>query len=82
MVNGNDELSGWILDLDLAAPDGLDLFNSENQHFYGGIVWSIIAKAALAMYAYDTLSLPHDSSQCTEIQVSQIHGDAWFHTIS
>ncbi|EMD37706.1 hypothetical protein CERSUDRAFT_50016 [Gelatoporia subvermispora B] len=49
MVNGNDELSGWILDLDLATPDGVDLFNDDNQHFYGSIVWSVMAKAALAI---------------------------------
>ncbi|OCH93717.1 phospholipase B [Obba rivulosa] len=49
MVYGNDELSGWILDLDLATPDGFDLFNDENQHFYGSIVWSVMAKAALAI---------------------------------
>lgn len=45
MVFGNDQLSGWILDLDLATPDGDDLFSDNNQWFYGSILWSVIAKA-------------------------------------
>lgn len=45
LVFGNDQLSGWLLDLDLAAPDGLDLFTDDNQYFFGSILWSVIAKA-------------------------------------
>ena len=45
LVFGNDKLSGWILDLDLATPDGLDLFSDDNQYFFGSILWSVIAKA-------------------------------------
>ena len=45
LVFGNDQLSGWILDLDLAAPDGLNLFTDDNQYFFGSILWSVIAKA-------------------------------------
>lgn len=45
MVFGNDQLSGWLLDLDLATPDGDDLFSDKNQWFYGSILWSVIAKA-------------------------------------
>ncbi|KAI0092923.1 phospholipase B [Irpex rosettiformis] len=45
LVFGNDHLSGWILDLDLAAPDGLNLLNDANQYFFGSILWSVIAKA-------------------------------------
>ena len=42
--NGND-LEGWLLDLDLATPDGDNLFDDENQYFFGSILWSIMAKA-------------------------------------
>ncbi|PSR76524.1 hypothetical protein PHLCEN_2v8427 [Hermanssonia centrifuga] len=45
MVFGNDQLSGWLLDIDLATPDGDDLFSEKNQYFYGSILWSVIAKA-------------------------------------
>ena len=45
LVFGNDQLSGWILDLDLAAPDGLNLFTDDNQYFFGSILWSVITKA-------------------------------------
>ena len=45
MVFGNDQLSGWLLDIDLATPDGLDLFSDKNQYFFGGLLWSVIAKA-------------------------------------
>lgn len=46
MIFGNGgNLSGWILDLNLAAPDGLDLFDSENQDYFGSILWSVVAKA-------------------------------------
>ena len=39
------DLSGWILDLDLAAPGGDNLFGDENQWFFGSILYSIQAKA-------------------------------------
>ncbi|KLO12267.1 phospholipase B [Schizopora paradoxa] len=51
MIFGNNgNLSGWILDLNLAAPDGLDVFNDENQYFFGSILYSIVAKANLSIY--------------------------------
>lgn len=50
MVYGNGgNLSGWILDLPLASPDGDDVFNQENQDFYGSILWSVYAKADTGM---------------------------------
>lgn len=42
---GGNGTSGWLLDIDLATPDGLDLFSDKNQDFYGSILWSTIAKA-------------------------------------
>ncbi|KZT22215.1 phospholipase B [Neolentinus lepideus HHB14362 ss-1] len=46
MVFGNGgNLSGWLLDLNLAAPAGVDLFNEDNQYFFGSLLWSIEAKA-------------------------------------
>jgi lysophospholipase len=50
MVNGNgNDLSGWLLDLDLAIPDGVNLFNDKNQHFFGSLLWSVEAKAYAGM---------------------------------
>ncbi|KAG7448332.1 phospholipase B [Guyanagaster necrorhizus] len=43
--NGN-ERAGWLLDLDLFLPDGVDIFNEDNQAYYGSIMWSVIAKAS------------------------------------
>ncbi|EJD02796.1 phospholipase B [Fomitiporia mediterranea MF3/22] len=46
LVFGNGgNLSGWVLDLNLASPDGLDLFDNDNQYFFGSILWSVVAKA-------------------------------------
>ncbi|KII92542.1 hypothetical protein PLICRDRAFT_172619 [Plicaturopsis crispa FD-325 SS-3] len=46
MVYGNGgNLSGWLLDLPLATPDGVDLFDDKNQAFYGSLLWSVTAKA-------------------------------------
>ncbi|THH05817.1 hypothetical protein EW145_g4517 [Phellinidium pouzarii] len=38
-------LSGWELSTDLAAPAGDDLFNKDNQYYYGSLLWSVYAKA-------------------------------------
>jgi lysophospholipase len=46
--NGKD-LTGWLLDLNLATPDGFNLFNDDNQAFYGSILWSVISKANAGM---------------------------------
>lgn len=46
MYGNNGNLSGWMLDLDLVIPDGLDVFNSDNQDFYGSLLASIHAKAS------------------------------------
>ncbi|KAI0063507.1 phospholipase B [Artomyces pyxidatus] len=41
--NGND-LTGWKLDLDLAAPNGINILDDDNQAFYGAIIESVVAK--------------------------------------
>jgi lysophospholipase len=46
--NGNN-LSGWLLDLALATPDGNAVFSEQNQYFYGSILWSVIAKGNTTM---------------------------------
>ena len=49
LVLGNSEkggdLSGWLLSIDLATPSGIDLFDEDNQYFYGSLLWSVLAKA-------------------------------------
>jgi len=42
--NGND-LQGWLLDIPLATPDGLDVFSKKNKEFYGSILSSVYSKA-------------------------------------
>ncbi|KAJ6593826.1 phospholipase B [Mycena capillaripes] len=46
LVLGNGgSLDGWKLDLPFVSPDGDDVFSTDNQYFYGSILWSVIAKA-------------------------------------
>jgi lysophospholipase len=50
LVFGNrQQLNGWLLDLDLIAPDGIDIFSNRNQEFFGSILWSVVAKANKGM---------------------------------
>ncbi|KAH9963851.1 phospholipase B [Russula dissimulans] len=43
-------LSGWLLDLPLATPDGDDLTSTRNQEWYGSILWSVYAKGDTGLY--------------------------------
>lgn len=49
LVLGNTQsggsLNGWQLATDLATPSGDDLFDSDNQYFYGSVLWSVYSKA-------------------------------------
>ena len=50
LVHGNGaNLGGWLLHLALATPDGADLFSTKNQHWYGSLLWSVIAKGNTGM---------------------------------
>lgn len=50
LVHGNGgNLSGWLLDLALATPDGNAVFSEKNQFFYGSILWSVVAKGNTSM---------------------------------
>jgi lysophospholipase len=49
--NGNN-LSGWLIDLGFVLPDGIDIFSTNNQAFFGSIIWSTEAKANKSMYVY------------------------------
>ncbi|KAG5642435.1 hypothetical protein DXG03_002781 [Asterophora parasitica] len=42
--NGND-MEGWLLELSMATPDGINLFSDKNQEYFGSLLWSIRAKA-------------------------------------
>lgn len=62
MVLGDgDSQPGWILDLDLAIPGGDDVFDSQNQEFFGSILWSVEAKADTGMYVIKC-TLAHDTN--------------------
>ena len=54
LVFGNEQkhLGGWLLDLDLATPDGINLFSDRNQHFFGSLLWSVLAKAKTGVYVF------------------------------
>ncbi|KAG6917429.1 hypothetical protein DXG01_002515 [Tephrocybe rancida] len=46
MVLGNGgDMEGWLLDVPLATPDGINLFSDDNQAFFGSVLWSVMAKA-------------------------------------
>ncbi|KAN0111415.1 phospholipase B [Russula decolorans] len=46
LVLGNgDNMTGWLLNIPLATPDGSDVYSKENQQWYGSLVWSVFAKA-------------------------------------
>src|SRR6266478_515002 len=46
LVYGNgDNKDGWQLHLPLASPDSENIFSTENQYWYGSILWSVFAKA-------------------------------------
>lgn len=50
LVHGNGgNLSGWLLDIPLATPDGDDVFSVNNQDFYGSLLWSVFAKGNAGM---------------------------------
>jgi lysophospholipase len=50
LVYGNGaHLSGWLLHLPLATPDGSDVFSTNNQYWYGSILWSVVAKGLAGM---------------------------------
>jgi lysophospholipase len=49
LVHGNDNLTGWMLDLALATPGGANVFSTSNQLWYGSILESVFAKAAVGM---------------------------------
>ena len=50
LVFGNgDNLTGWLLNLPLATPDGSDVFSQENQVWYGSILGSVFAKAGTGL---------------------------------
>ncbi|KAJ8507916.1 hypothetical protein ONZ45_g9769 [Pleurotus djamor] len=42
--NGKD-LDGWLLDLSLATPGGINILGDSNQEYYGSVLWSVMAKA-------------------------------------
>lgn len=50
LVHGNDDnMTGWLLHIPLATPDGSDVLSKENQYWYGSILWSVFAKAGTGL---------------------------------
>ncbi|KAF6762965.1 phospholipase B [Ephemerocybe angulata] len=45
LVFGDGDRQGWLLDIPFVTPDGINLFSEDNQHFFGSLLWSVMAKA-------------------------------------
>jgi len=53
MVLGNGkDMEGWLLELPLVTPDGINLFSDENQAYFGSILWSVMSKANKGMSVF------------------------------
>lgn len=60
MVLGNGkDLDGWLLDVPLATPDGVNLFSDQNQAFFGSVLWSVESKANKGMSVALSFSVVH-----------------------
>jgi lysophospholipase len=50
LVYGNgDNFQGWLLNLPLATPDGVNVLSKNNQLWYSSILWSVYAKGDSGM---------------------------------
>jgi lysophospholipase len=81
LVFGNGKgLNGWLLDLDLFLPNGINIFNEENQAFFGSIIWSVMAKAKTGLWVLVFLEwLIHlDTSANRDTSLT----DAWSRALS
>jgi lysophospholipase len=59
LVYGNGgNMTGWLLDIPLATPDGTNLFSTLNQDWIGSILWSVIAKGITGMYVRKPMTQP------------------------
>lgn len=49
LVLGNTDtggdLPGWLLDLDIGIPNGINIFDDKNQAYYGSLLWDVYSKA-------------------------------------
>ncbi|KAF9013961.1 acyl transferase/acyl hydrolase/lysophospholipase [Cyathus striatus] len=67
--DGNSR-QGWLLDLDLVTPDGVNIFSKDNQDFFGSLIGSVKAKAAAGFDTSitDPWSRPQDRTSLPMIQ--------------
>jgi lysophospholipase len=57
-VYGNGQnLSGWLLDLDLFLPAGLNILDDKNTFFFQSVIASVVAKASTGMCVVDRRDL-------------------------
>ncbi|KAF9486666.1 hypothetical protein BDN71DRAFT_1514760 [Pleurotus eryngii] len=71
-VFGNKDLPGWLLDLDLVLPDGLNIFDDKNQAYFGSILSGTVAKPATGMQVL--FAHTFTSKLTPVIRALQIHG--------
>jgi lysophospholipase len=78
VVYGDDRnLTGWLLDIPLATPDGSNLLSTLNQEWFGSILWSVIAKGITGMYVNLLIDRYADSLKLSpEIRASLTFGRA------
>lgn len=49
VLGGGGDEQGWLLDIDVAFPNGENFLDSKNEEYYGAIVANTKAKAATSM---------------------------------
>ena len=65
--NGGD-LTGWLLDLDLFLPAGLNVLDDKNTFFFQSVVTSVVAKAFTGMCVVDRANFERVSNSCDHPQ--------------
>ncbi|KIJ52232.1 hypothetical protein M422DRAFT_156921 [Sphaerobolus stellatus SS14] len=50
LVKGNDQISGFLLDVDIVIPSGINLLDDGNQKYYGSVLSNVVAKANAGFY--------------------------------
>jgi lysophospholipase len=62
MVLGNgSDLAGWLLDLGLIAPGGLNISSDDNQLYYDSLLGSVLSKDNQGMCVHFLLLLAKNS---------------------
>ncbi|KAF9491645.1 FabD/lysophospholipase-like protein [Pleurotus eryngii] len=80
LVFGNKDLPGWLLDLDLVLPDGINMFDDKTQAYFGSILSSAVAKPAAGMRVL--FAHTFTSKLTSVIRALQINGAISYHFLN